>query len=461
MTNPLLSRKRLHIFSVSLVLLQVLVISGIFLSCNEDPSQLGLGLLPDEDNPDVRIDSFQVDAYTIGPERIVSSNKTVVSLGCYYDPVFGNFKSDFMIELTPTFPLDNIPFGEDIFIDSVHLIISYSGMVGDTFYVPQFEVYELTSPLIDSLVYYSDTDPAGMTGGPNLAVSEVMLTDTLELTTQLSNAFGYSLLEPAIAFDSLFFENDSAFDSRFYGLYVKALCPDFNGSIITTNNIALKLQYHTGSDPDTVSYIFIYDNGSYGTSRDQNVGIFMHDYSTGNIPHLNDFNVQDTAIYIESMGGTQGIIDISGLDELKQQLGKILVNKAELFIPAFVDSADLVDFPVTMQLGLRKTGDGDDMYIADDILYQYSSYSTAVTGTHLNGRFNYSRRGFDFYLTKAMQNFFDDDNESVTSFRLYSAWLNTGLGHTDFSAADLNRVILGSGTNPNRKITFKLAYTIL
>ena len=433
------------------------ITGGIMLSCDEDPERLGLNLLPNDDFVDVKRDSsFAIDAFTIGPERIVTSNKTVVHLGCYNDPVFGNLRADFMIQMTPTGYRN---FGDNIVVDTVELNIGYSLVVGDTMFIPQFEVYRLISPLLDSVDYYSDTDPSGYMGGSNLVLGDINSPDSSYLNVRLSNDIGNFLMGFANEDDTTFYVKDSVFDSRFYGIYVKTICPNQMGNIIGTQDIRLQVKFHSDSISEG-TYTFYWDSESdiYDPYRDKEVNIFVHESNPPGIPHLND-NYLDTAIYVQSMGGTQAIINIQGLEALKQQHEKIIINKAEIFIPVLQDSSELALFPPPVQMGLRPEG-GEYEYVPDDIIYSTYNYNQRITLTYLNGRYNSYRNGYYFFLTKYFQDYFDGLTTS-TSFRLYSAWLNTGKGHTDFSAADYNRVILGSGTNLSNKLTFILAYTII
>jgi hypothetical protein len=426
----------------------------MFTSCDDDPSQLGLELLPDDDNIDLqKIDTITIEAYTIGPERIPTTNRGIMPIGNSYDPVFGALKAEYLTQITPTGYKD---FGSNLVVDSVFLKLSYLDFSGDSTLIPRLEVYSLTEKLDDS-VYYSDTDPSGMHDGLNLSVSSTYRPDTTyNLKTRLDNAIGTSLLVPHVN-DSLFFSNDTVFGENFYGLYITTDPIEPNNVILYVDRTSLVIYYH--SDTDTSSYMF-YSEYQY-FMPDVSVNIFNHDYSGSQIQHLNDFSTQDGSIYVQSMGGTQVILKFPNLGILKEELGEISINKVEMFIPILSDSIELADFSPPSQMGLRIVDDNTE-FLPDDLLnvYRDSYTGQSLYINYMNGRYDSENYGYTFYLTGYFRDYF---NDIITSneLRLFAAWLNPSIAHSDYSIANLNRAILGSMVNQDKKITLKLLYTKL
>ncbi len=434
----------------------ILIAFIIIVSCDEDPSQLGLQILPDNDNIDLQeIDTITIEAYTVGPEKVPTVRKGVMPIGYFHDPVFGNLEADYLTQLTP---IGYKNFGSNLVIDSVFLELDYLDFIGDSTLIPQLEVYNLTSKLDDS-VYYSDTDPSGLHDGLNLSVSNTYRPDTTyTVRTVLDNEIGTSMLTEHVD-DSSFFLNDTVFDDNFYGFYITTNPIESENILLYVNNTRLVIYYH--SDTDTSSYTF-YSEFQYFIP-DVSVDMFNHDYSGSQIQHLNDFSTQDEKIYVQSLGGTQVILKFPYLDILKDELGQISVNKVEMFIP-LADSSnedELTEYPPPFNLGLRIIND-DTEFLPDDIVDVYTDPVTRQSKTinYLNGQYNNDIKGYKFYITGYFRDYF---NDIITSneLRLYAAWLNSSTGHSDYRIASLDRVILASMVNPDRKITLKFIYTKL
>lgn len=79
---------------------------SILSGCNDDLTQVGTGIQPENDRPLVYADTFYMKAKTLQTDSVYA--RTIYgSLGEIYDPLYGNLKSDFMchVLLSGKFPV--------------------------------------------------------------------------------------------------------------------------------------------------------------------------------------------------------------------------------------------------------------------------------------------------------------------------------------------------------------------
>ncbi|UCH14295.1 MAG: DUF4270 family protein, partial [Bacteroidales bacterium] len=284
------------------------ILLALLFACKEDPSELGLEFLQDSDIPDVILtDTLTIKAYTIEPEHLITTNQYNMPIGSYVDPVFGRVKAEILAQFAYSSYVD---FGDNPVCDSLIIELFCSGSYGNNNFTSQINVYELTSDLVDSIDYYSDFDPLGIYDISKINVSDAVIsdmnvvdsnTDSTMIQIYLDNSYGNKLVNPPVEDDSLFYSNDSIFKSHIKGLYFSVNQVDEGGSIIYTlpsnRSSRIVLYYHNSEDTSEFSYYFY---GSY-----VRVGIFdFNNHNEASIPYLNNMDLEDTAIYLQSLGGT-------------------------------------------------------------------------------------------------------------------------------------------------------------
>jgi hypothetical protein len=359
--------------------------------------------------------------------------------------------------------------------DTVIMNIYYDTLYGGKDYIPQIEVFAMTEGIDKSARYYSDFDVTGRYNPENLSVSETEKPDTTNrLRIRLQNSLGDTLLNIPGLNDSVMFSSykiDSVIDYHFKGLYLNPVTDDNSNGLITIRSISFTVWFHTNVDTTSMSFSFIPEDLRYLNVDGQNVWlgdksikIFEHDYSSSTIGTLNDSTYHDTVIYLQSLGGTQAILKIPALDQLRQSLGGgsennavVSVNKAELFIPALEDSAILVNSYYPTQLGLRILYD-EDAIVPDDVMIQASQYTPSIS--FMDARFNSTIWGYQFNLTAYFHEYFKG-NINSSHLLLFAGRLDANVRSTNFNPISYNRILLAGSSNINRKITLTVAYTKL
>ena len=130
---------------------------SILSGCNDDLTQVGTGIQPENDRPLVYADTFYMKAKTVQTDSVYA--RTIYgALGEIYDPLYGNLKSDFMCQF---YCPENYRFKHDPYkgkIDSVEFFIRYSrSWTGDSLTPMRAQLYEVTTPLTRD--FYTNIDP--------------------------------------------------------------------------------------------------------------------------------------------------------------------------------------------------------------------------------------------------------------------------------------------------------------
>lgn len=126
-------------------------------SCRDDITDLGFSTQPPSEKIQAQGDTLLLQARTIAMEEIYTRSTSAL-LGQISDPFFGSLKSSYATQMrhAPGFKTKQSPI--DGKIDSVHLLVSYNGVVGDTTLWSKIAAYELKQPLPESR-YTGDLSP--------------------------------------------------------------------------------------------------------------------------------------------------------------------------------------------------------------------------------------------------------------------------------------------------------------
>ena len=454
-------------------ILSLILIVGTLLSCDDEPYQIGLNLLPGQDLIEIKDTTLAIETYTIGPVSIPVTDSLYFPFGNYNDEVFGHTKAGMVLEFSPAGYY--VEINQGAVADTVIMNIYYDTIYGGVDYIPQIEVFALTEGIDKSMRYDTDYDMTGKYDPVDLSISGTEKPDTTNsLSIRLQNSFGDMLLNIPGLNDSLMFTTykiDSVFDHHFKGLYLNPVTENNNKGLITIRSVSFTVWFHTETDTTSISFAFLSQDTRYLNVDgqkvwlgDRSIKIFEHDYSGSAIEHLNDSTFHDTVLYLQSLGGTQAILKFPALEQLRQTLrgvsenGPVVsVNNAELIIPILDDSIAFVRKFYPSQLGIRILNDADD-HLPDDVMIQASQYVSAVS--YMNGRFNNIIWGYKFNMTAYFHEYFKG-NINSSHLLLFAARLDANIRRTNFNPINYNSVVLAGSSNINRKITLTVAYTKL
>lgn len=210
---------------------------SILSGCNDDLTQVGTGIQPENDRPLVYADTFYIKAKTVQTDSIYA--RTIYgSLGEIYDPLYGNLKSDFMCQF---YCPENYRFmhtPHNGVIDSVEFDLYYSrSWTGDSLTPMRAQLYEVTTPLTRD--FYTNIDPAqycdmqkslGMQTytARNLSVSDSLwnatnsngvLTYQPKVTIRMPQEIGQRFYDATVNTPEVF-NDQNTFNNFFPGIYV-------------------------------------------------------------------------------------------------------------------------------------------------------------------------------------------------------------------------------------------------
>jgi hypothetical protein len=405
------------------------VFTGLFVffifltSCEEESSFIGLEIQPPTDRLSVKLSANNiVNAFTFKVDSVKSDNFSIQLLGEINDPVFGFSKADFFSKMS--MGLYRYNFGDNPEVDSMFLYFQIAGIYGDAETPHLINVYELTDTIYYDSSYYNNLDPSAFFEASSLIASH-LYTPTNEDTLIKIPITDALFRERFVNIDSTSRDNELNFQKFFPGIYVTAEKQNDPGSILSLNLISLnsRMVMYFRNDSDTLQ--FNYFLGSLAAK----VNLFRHDYSgTEFYTNLNQTTIQDSVIYIQSMGGLMAKLDFSDLAHWRDSV-PVAINKARIIFP--VEEADMTgsDYnkPVRLIL-LAKDENGNFKTITD---YDYGS-------AYFGGTYSLDSKSYNFNITNQVQKFVQGSLNEIELYLLVSE-----IGTT------ANRTVLTSGNHSN------------
>jgi hypothetical protein len=293
-----------------------------FYSCNEDDSEIGLGIIPGSDKILLFKDTIGVDCYSVRDDNISTDERTLSPLGSYNDPIFGFSKASFVCQARIS--SNNVNFDTVQVINSLKLHLKYNSFYGDPSATQMVNVYRLKKDIYIDSVYYSEFSLAPSEYEILCSVPMAFSSADSIMTIELPLALAESFVDDA---NSAHFVDNTTFIDFFKGFYITTDNLTTGGCIFSLNlvdaNSKMALYYN-----DSAVYNF------YINSKSAIINMFEHDYSYA-LPEiqeaLNDTTLLYDYCYVQSMGGLKTKIKFPELQTLFDSTN-IVINKAQLKI---------------------------------------------------------------------------------------------------------------------------------
>jgi len=344
----------------------------LFSACKKNWNELGSQLIATENITVLSFDSLKIKASIHKEDSLSSLNTSSYFLGSFTDADFGSTNANIYTEFR--MPSSDVVFGENAQADSIVLSFQIEGFYGDTSSALNISVKEMleeiTSSTTDSsgqdssIVIYTDQDfLIDNTTIGSLSYTAASSGATL-VNINLTNEFAQSFLDA----ETLNFEDNTAFQSFFKGLYIS--CDQFTsqGMLLELDllDVSSKLTlYYQNSESDSLNYDFQINSNADKMTR------WSHDYSTTNIPNLIGEEDLEQA-YVQGSVGYRTYLTLPSLESLKDS--NYVIHKAELTIPYFYNENDSV-FSIPSKLGLAAVNSQGGLEIlSEDQNIQGSSY---------------------------------------------------------------------------------------
>ena len=337
---------------IKLDLLTLLISLFLFASC-EKTATIGL-----EVDPNSAVQGDLVDTVTVSSRTLLDENSSTLSLtrhplGYLVDPVFG--KTEAGLAMAINVPSEAYSFGTDAVIDSAVLSLSFGGeFYGDSTATYSIDVRQLSSNLNDRLSFLNTVEYAtnstllGNRTGKLYPTTPFKITDIVAGKADTLKTVGPQM---RIKLDNSFIQNNivklpeaslktnARFADAFKGLYVqvnKASSTGTGGVMFfdfTSSNSNLTLYYKkqnatTVSAIDTVAVDFPINSATGPVSAS-----VKHDYAgTPIATQLANPNQQYAVTYLQPLVGLRNKISFPYLAKFAANVGKVVINKAELVI---------------------------------------------------------------------------------------------------------------------------------
>lgn len=251
------------------LMIAVCVVAFSSYSCNDTLDNIGMGILPDEDQINTFSDTVYFDAVTVKLDSIYARTSSGM-LGEYYDPNYGTLKSGYLCQFYA--PPKNV-FPDTVVnnaIDSVTLNLYYATWTGDSLAPMEVSIY----PVINSLKshYYSNINPIDycdlntVWGRQSYTARNLNITDSAYnailanggyklLRVKLPVEIGYKFLTESRKPSPNAFSSIESFTDFFKGVYVRSTYGV--GNILNIGYTDLFVHYKTiteGSDGADSTY---------------------------------------------------------------------------------------------------------------------------------------------------------------------------------------------------------------
>jgi hypothetical protein len=421
------------------IFFQLLCIGSLFLlltnSCEIDPDEIGLDILPGKDALNVSFDSIEnIKGYTFFGDSIWGNYKSKYLLGSLKDTLFGLTTAEIVsgIQTTAT----NGSFGSNPVVDSVILSLKIDNIKGVAPSGLGVRVFEYTDSISEDIIYYSTMNISGKYSNQELGSTILSENDSLLEILITDEVFINKFLT---AEDSVL-KSDEYLSQLIKGLYITCDDAISDGIMLTIDwselSNTLSFQFSSDSMPNSKQIYYLDDQPTA-------INLFNHNYSDAYIePFINNGSVDDSMIFLQSMAGVSPVIKIEGLTEWRDSVPVAILN-ARLFIP-------VVDSNITQQksiyrpskIDLYLKGESSYQQYYDDMLFKQGG------GPDPGGTYDIETNSYIFNLKAHVQGIIEGDIENLEMiFKV-----NSG-------SENINRTVLqGWSQDPSKRMKLEITY---
>ncbi len=367
----------------------IFALVGLLTSCDITNQELGTDILPESDNIYMNLDTiFEIDAYTISGEPVVSSESLfspsptrLMMLGSTEDTIMGRSEATVVTQynISSTYkPANNLE------IDSMYLSVYIHDFKGDTDQDMTLSLFEFTERIyLDTThTYYSDYDMEGKYDPVPLVQQTITPVDgsTYDLLIEDQDFIDKFL---SVQDDTSIFYNDSIFKDYFNGFYITAEPLSAEGTVarlqLSDTKSRLTMRYANDStDVDsTVERDFAYAYFGINQFSSQKINIFEHDYTGTYLSEiLDDENASSPYCYVQGMAGVNTRFSFASLQEWMDQT-PLIINSATLIFDVIPQEESGILYENLPNRLMTRTILEDDSYeVLYDLLVLYSNDPT-------------------------------------------------------------------------------------
>lgn len=320
--------------------LGITILSG----CSDDLNLVGSTIQPGGDKMPVHVDTFQMQATTLLMDSVYARTTNGL-LGEFYDPLYGNVKSDYICQLycPEGFKFQHEPI--DNKIDSVDFKIIYNSgsWVGDSLTPMRAEIYPVVKELERN--FYTNFDPEkycdmqNSLGSQTYTAHDNSVPDSIRtetdtegypyytpnVTIRMPKEFGQKFYDESINNPSTFTSQEN-FNKFLPGLYVTNTYGSGNILQISYSSLTIYYRYNTKGSQDQDSTVYARESLS-ATKEVLQLNRFKND----DLDNLLKEN--DSITYLKTPAGVYTQLVIPAKD-IAESVGDRIINNIPLTIKA-------------------------------------------------------------------------------------------------------------------------------
>jgi hypothetical protein len=473
----------------------------VVVSCKKlnEATELGDDVIPGVDGVNTFDTTLTVETYDsiFAPERdsvrVTESDDHI--LGYINDPIFGKTTAKFFMQVRP----DNFKFGfsnvynkDSLYLDSVVMVLGWTGTFGDTLAPQRVRVWEMDQSndfKIDTFSrlymlrqqYFTYSNLLGTKDflPYQLKDSVKVFQDSAsgQLRIKLNNSFGRRLLD----YDTTnAYASDSAFKTYLKG-FAFDTDPSFGNALMAFDidgdtKLAVYYRYTKGGQDDTAVSYFRFQPYSSGhtTASAQHNYIERNGFAGTPLAAAASDPAQDNIVYLAVTPGSYATVKIPGLKTLSSNR---IINRAELIVEQLYDPSDKTFWsPPGMMLDAFDSANGFYKVIPYDFGLDQQGQPLSSFGLYGKNTVNSSGNPiivWKFNMTRYVQNILTK-NEVLYNFRLHTPYYisdrmrasysnNTGsyIPYSTFLNTHFafGRVRVGGGNHPTQRMRLRIIYT--
>ncbi|MBB6609521.1 DUF4270 domain-containing protein [Pontibacter sp. Tf4] len=373
-------------------------------SC-EDPSDIGLDL-QDENLIGTQYTELAIEAGTVlQPDSILAFNQSRAVLGGYQDATLGNVKATVFTELSLSGT--DLNFGENPVLDSVTLTLDYDVIYGAAGHELSFNIHRLSQGFNEKASYFTNSSLpyeseilGDTTFKPELITEKDSVTKQEKQfyrvpTIHLERAFGQELLNQS---GKTPLKTQPNFVQYLKGLAIVPTeeSPRVMIGLNLGSNTKMVLYYKNGTDTTRKSHTFLFSGmGARDFSRitANRSGTALANLQKGELLPAEQVGGET---YLQSSTALLTKLTIPFLEELKEEHGNIVINRAELVLPVKNGTEVTIKPPSKLAMyiangnRIKETSGGEAITVPKDLTYAINSNGYPAELTYNSKKNEYS-----------------------------------------------------------------------
>lgn len=258
-------------------------LSLFVISCNDDLTDLGIGIRPTSDSIAIGTDTFHVSTENDFVSYIISRPDSFL-LGTFFDEKFGTTQADILAQLQGPIGI-NFKYPENSVPDSAVLRLYYRSWIGDNYSPMEISIYEMKGQKLEFSKPYKTNLDSSLYCGDKILLGKTVVTakDATKTTTSTNISIrldGDDFVKRFFAVTPETFSTQTNYFNFFKGIYISS---NFGSStLLNISRIDLQYYFHykyliTGdADSTKVSNVLTFP----ANSEVRQVNRFIHPDST-------------------------------------------------------------------------------------------------------------------------------------------------------------------------------------